>query len=159
MKFALTLLLIPSIIFTSCPGAKKAQNYSVIEDKYCKLTELNFQEVSDTIHRTQNGNVEGGIVVNGKEVFSDKINFDSVRANFQAGNKVFLDQKTFRTVKVSQEYFERFNQMRAAMCNLVAGLKSGILSEAEFKNKAAEQYLAINALFAGLDTGEKKNQK
>jgi len=156
MKPSLIATLLFATAFAACTGSHKAQDYSVIEDKYCNLTELNYLEVSDTIHRTQNGNIEGGVKANGKAIFSDKISLDSIGANLSAGNKVFIDQRTFRMVKVSREYFENFNKMRAALCNLVGGLKSGILSESEFKSKAAEQYLEINRLFAGLDQQPQK---
>ena len=141
------------LTFISCATTKKN---SIWSDKDCKLERLEYQEITDTIHRTVNGGVEGGVTVNGKAIISDKINLDSVKAYLNAGNKVFISQSTFKTVKVTQEFYQKYSDNRAFLCQTMELMKLKGVS-AETKAEAEKVYLDIIKMNSGLNNEKKKN--
>lgn len=142
------------IAFISCHSSKNSTS-SIFKGDGCSLERLEYQEVSDTIHRTKNGGIEGGVTANGKAIISDKINIDSVKAYLNAGNKVFISQTTFRTVKVSQDFWEKYNSSRKNLCDALEAMKKSNNFSPEAKKRAENIYLDIVEMNAGL---EKKSQ-
>lgn len=139
------------LFFYSC---KENKSNSLWSNQDCDLERLEFQEITDTIHRTKNGGLEGGVMINGKIVFNDKINLDTIKAFLNAGDKVFISQTTFKTVKVSQEFYEKYNSTRAFLCQTMAAMKSKDVSP-ETKARAEEMYLDLIEMNSGLS--EKKD--
>lgn len=151
MKFLLFCLTTMFII--SCGPTK---DISIWSKKYCNLERLEYQEVTDTIRRTNDGGFEGGVKANGKVILSDKINLDTVAAYLKGGNKVFINQTTFRAVKVSQGFYEKYSQNRASLCQIVEGVKSKIISSKEGKSRAETLYLDMVYMFSGLREQDEK---
>jgi hypothetical protein len=147
MKILITALIAFGF-FCSC---NNANDFSIWSDKYCKLERLEYQEVEDTARVTTNGNIEGGVVANGKIIATDKINLDTLKAYLNAGQKVFINQSTKRIVKVSQDFYEQYNKNRTSLCQIVEGVKSGIISSDEGKKRAEQEYLDMVRFFSGMD--------
>lgn len=143
-------IFISIIILISCGSSKKNTLFS---SKDCSLERLEYQEITDTIHLTKNGNLTGGVSVNGKAIVSDKIDLDSVKAYLKAGNKVFISQTTYKTVKVSQEFYEKYTNNRTYLCQTMEAMKSDEVSS-ETKARAEKIYLDIIEMNSGLS--EKK---
>lgn len=125
--------------------------------KYCKLERLEFQEIYDTVSVKRKGEFQSGIIANGKVILTDKISLDSVGAQIKAGNKVFFDQKTFRTVKVSQDFYEEYTKNRTSLCQIMEGVKSGIISTDEGKRRSENIYLDMVVAFSGIKSKTRAN--
>ncbi len=142
-------------LFIGCAS----KDYSIWSKKYCKLERLEYQEVTDTVSVTKSGKIEFGVKANGKVILGDKINLDSVRANLDAGRKVFINQDTKRIVKVSEEFYEQYSNKRASLCQIITGVKEGIIQSKEGKIRAENEYLDLVRFFSGIDNeSKKKNQ-
>src|SRR5450432_3054728 len=139
-------LIVLVVIFSSC-----GPDYTLWTKKYCLLERLEYQQITDTISRRKESGIEGGVKVNGKAIFSEKINLDTVNAELKAGNKVFINENTFRTVQVSQEFYQKYNENRSYLCDLIDGMKSGIISTDTGKARAEAMYLDMVQMFSGLD--------
>lgn len=143
------------ILLISCRSERVDQ--SDIWKGDCSLERLEYQEITDTIHRTKNGGIEGGVAANGKLIYSDKINVDSVKAYLNAGNKVFISQTTLRTVKVSQDFYEKYTTRRESLCQVLAAMKKSNNFGRESKKRAETMYLDIVEMNSGLGDVKKKN--
>lgn len=151
MKFLLIICTVS--VFFSCNSTKKI---SIWSKKYCKLERLEYQEVTDTVRVTKNGKLEAGVKVNGKVIVDQNISLDTVKAYLESGNKVFINQSTMKVVKVSQAYYEQYNKNRASLCQIVEGVKSGIISSKEGKLRAEKEYLDMVRFFSGLSAEDEK---
>lgn len=149
--FAITIV---SVLTMSCSRNSTNKDIEIWSKKYCKLERLDFQEVTDTIKVKKNGEVSGGVIANGKIILSDKISLDSVGASIRAGNKTFIDRSTLRIVKVSQDFYQNYASNRKSLCDLMEGIRNGIVTSDDGKKRAEKLYLDIVESFSGL---EKKN--
>jgi len=148
--------LLIALVTISCSQTKKI---SLMTKKYCKLERLELQEISDTTRVEKNGEFKSGVIANGKVILTDKISIDSIGAQISGGNKVFIDQRTFRTVKVSQEFYEEYTKNRTSLCQIMEGVKSGIISTNEGKIRAENIYLDMVVAFSGIKTQEEKKSQ
>lgn len=164
MRFLIFCSILISLF--SCGTSAKTSNStaSAWTKQGCSLERLEYQEVTDTIHRTRNGKIEGGVSANGKAIISDQINVDSVKAYLNAGNKVFVSQTTFRTVKVDQKFYQDYTNNRSFLCQTLELMKlrgrKAVMPET--RARAEKIYLDIIEMNSGLNnknsgTIEKKN--
>lgn len=148
-----SFFILIALLVLSCSQTKKV---ALLSKKYCKLERFEFQEISDTVSVKRNGEFQSGIIAKGKVILTDKISIDSVGAQISGGNKVFFEQKTFRTVKVSQDFYEEYTKNRTSLCQIVEGVKSGIISTKVGKRRAENLYLDMVHAFSGIKTQEEK---
>ena len=150
------LILISTLLLViSCSVTKRA---SLWTKKYCNLERLEYQEIIDTVRISKENGIESGIKTSGKFILTDKLKLDTISANLKAGKKVFINQNTLQIAKVSQEFYENYTKNRTALCQIMEGMKSKVISSKEGKLKAEGLYLDIISMFSGINDDEKKSR-
>ena len=71
---------------------------------------------------------------------------------------MFINQTTLRTVKVTQDFYEKYSNNRTSLCQIVEGVKSKIISSEEGKSRAEKLYLDMVYMFSGLRAEDEKKK-
>lgn len=148
-----TYVLVMSVIL-SCNNPVKYTVWTFNDG--CNLDKLEYQEITDTISSFKSGDLQTGVKANGKLYLNSKLNIDTLGANLHNGDKVFINQKTFKTVKVSQAFYEKYAVNRESLCQIAQGIKTGVIKTEEGIKKAENLYLDIISMFSGLRAQDEK---